>query len=320
MVRHLVPKRGFTLIELLVVIAIISLLMAMLLPAIQKVRAAADKLVCQSNLRQIGIALHHYHNDYNRLPAGYLANLPYVDGATDTAAGWGWAAALLPYIEQDANFRSISLQLPIEDSRNAAAIQTRIKLYLCPSDGPSTTAFAVPDGFGTPVTIAQPCCYAACCGGDESGIDDRTGLGVFYRNSRTRLTDITDGTSNTILVGERAWLNAKGIWAGAVNTGVLLRGESNPCPGSGAAWYPAGALALAHGHLNNATSDTDGGLDDFSSRHPGGSSFLFGDGSVRFFRSVSGDNSDGSFTSASRILQALSTRANGEAVQSDDLE
>src|SRR5262245_46465528 len=100
-------RTAFTLIELLVVISIIALLMALLLPAIQKVRAAADKMICQSNLRQIGIALHHYHNDYGRLPAGYQATMTYVDGATDTSTGWSWAALLLPYIEQDSTHRSL---------------------------------------------------------------------------------------------------------------------------------------------------------------------------------------------------------------------
>jgi prepilin-type N-terminal cleavage/methylation domain-containing protein/prepilin-type processing-associated H-X9-DG protein len=313
-------RKGFTLIELLVVLAIVSLLLALLLPAIQKVRAAADRLICQSNLRQIGVALHNYHNDYSRLPAGYTAAMSHVDGASDTTPGWAWSAHLLPYIEQDAVYRNLQIQLPIEDSRNATGIQSRIKLYLCPSDEPPTEPFPIVDAFGAMITRAAPSSYAANCGGDESEVEAGTGMGVFYRNSRTRLTDLTDGTHCTVLVGERAWLNAKGNWAGAVNRGVLQRGEQNPCPGNSAASYPAAAFALAHGHLNNATGDTDGGLDDFSSRHPGGSNFLFGDGSVRFLRSVPVDHPDGSFTPDSIVLQALCTRALGEVVGADDLE
>ena len=142
-------------------------------------------------------------------------------------------------------------------------------------------------------------------------------MGILYRNSRTRMTDVTDGTSNTLLVGERAWANANSIWAGAINNGVCKRGTLNPCPGSGAGWYPAATLVLAHSHLNNTYTDTDGGLDDFSSMHAGGSNFVFADGTARFLRSVPSDLPGGGYTSNSLILQALGTRAGGESVPAD---
>jgi prepilin-type processing-associated H-X9-DG protein len=137
---------------------------------------------------------------------------------------------------------------------------------------------------------------------------------VFYRNSRTRFGDISDGTSSTILIGERSWGNANAIWAGAPSGAVCKRGAQNVCPGNPLGSAGAPTLVLAHSHLNNATTDTDGGLDDFSSRHPGGSHFLFGDGSVRFIRSISGDNSDGSYTVDSLMFQAMGTRAGGEVI------
>ncbi len=303
--------RGFTLIELLVVIAIVGTLLGLLVPAVQKVREAAARLQCKNNLKQIGLGLHTYHGAQQSFPPGYFALTSYNDGATDTAPGWGWAAFLLPYLEQDTLYRQINFSQPITSS---LAAQTLVKLYLCPSDPAPATAFPVPDPFGSPVARAAPASYAACVGGDESETTGPAGLGVFYRNSRTRITDITDGTSGTILVGERAWSNANGVWAGAVPGGVLLRGPLNPCPGSASASSPAATLVLAHSHLNNATADTDGGLDDLSSRHAGGSHFLFADGSVHFIRSVPGDNADGTYTADGLAFQALGTRASGDLV------
>jgi prepilin-type processing-associated H-X9-DG protein len=303
------------LIELLVVIAIIGTLLGLLLPAVQKVRDAAARLQCKNNLKQIGLALHNYHDTQQSLPPGYLASPAYSDGATDTAPGWGWAAFVLPYLEQESLYRQINFSQSVASS---PAAQNPVKTYLCPADPTPPGPFAVPDPFGSPLASAAPCSYAACVGGDESDTTGPAGLGAFYRNSRTRLTDVTDGTSNTLLVGERAWSNANGVWAGAVPGGVILRGRLNPNPGSSSASYPAATLVLAHSHLNNATADTDGGLDDFSSRHSGGSNFLFADGSVHFIRSVPGDNADGSYTADGLAFQALGTRASGDVSQGLD--
>lgn len=314
--RARIERTAFTLIELLVVIAIIAILMGLLLPAVQRVREAAARSHCVNNLKQIGLALHNYHDTNQSFPPSFQATGPYTDGATDTAPGWGWAAYLLPSIEQGNLYRQINFNLPIQNS--PAAAQTVIKSYLCPSDIYPSGPFALPSAFGNTLLMAAPSSYAACVGGDESETDGPAGLGIFYRDSRTRMTDITDGTSSTIMIGERAWSNANGTWVGAVPGGVCKRGQLSPCPGGGAGWYPASTLVQAHSHLNNTTTDTDGGLDDFSSRHIGGSNILFADGHVFFVRSVQSDNPDGSYTPDSIAFQAMGTRAGGEVIQGLD--
>ena len=301
------PRAGFTLIELLVVIAIIALLIGLLLPAVQKVREIAGRSQCQNNLKQIGAGLHSYHDVRKSFPPGYLATVDYSAASLQTSPGWGWAAHILSHIEQDGLYRELDFNGPVETS---AAIQTLVEVYVCPADLGPIAPFAVTNPFGSTIALAAPCSYAACCGGDESDTADMTGQGVFYRNSHTRLSDITDGASQTIVIGERAVSNALGIWAGAINDGIVLRGPLNPNPGTSTG--PASCLVLAHSHLNNTLNDTDAGLDDFSSNHGAGSNILFADGSVHFIGSIPSDNPDGTYSTDSLNFQALGTRASGD--------
>jgi prepilin-type N-terminal cleavage/methylation domain-containing protein/prepilin-type processing-associated H-X9-DG protein len=296
-------RHGFTLIELLVVVAIIALLIAILIPSLQRAKAQAQRVACASNLKGMGTACFAYETTNASLPPGYIASVPYNNGTCDTSPGWGWQALLLPYLSQDGVSNKINFSLPIEHPQNAAAVQTMIKSYLCVSDTLPPSAFQVCDEALNPIALAAPSSYVACVGGDETDVTAETGLGAFYRNSHTKLSAITDGPSSTILLGERAWSNAKGIWAGAINGGICQRGAANPNPGN--ATLGAAGLVLSHSHLNNAQGDTDGGLDDFSSNHPGGSNFLFADGSVHFLRSIASDSPDGSYTQDSLFFQAM---------------
>ncbi len=310
-------RDAFTLVELLVVIAIIGTLVALLLPAVQAARAAAARSQCANSVKQIGLALLNHHDARRCFPAGYVANMPYVDGATDTTPGWSWAAYTLPYLEEMSLYKTLNLNLPPENPVNANAIATRVGPLICPMDLPPDSPFAVPDAFGNTLAMAAPASYVCCVGSDAADVDGPSGNGIFYRNSRTRIADISDGTSKTILAGEHCWAQANGIWAGAIDNAVCLRGPQNVCPGSPNGSNPAPMLVLAHAHLNIAVSDTDGGLDDYSSQHVVGSNFVFADGSVHFIRDIPGDNADGSYTPDSLIFQGLGTRAGGEPIPGD---
>ena len=308
------PRRAFTLIELLVVIAIIAILIGLLLPAVQKVREAAARMQCTNNLKQIGLALHNYHDVNQHFPAGY------ADGNTnpsstpdnDVGPGWGWASFLLPYVEQDNVYRQIDFTKPVGSGVNAAISQLTLKVHQCPSD-PYQDPFPVYDStFTTPIATVAHGNYVGCNGwmecyynaggagtGTGSGADGLTGgggqagNGLFYRNSRTRFADITDGTSNTIVVGERSGNHSPSTWTGAVTGGrcpawMAAQPPSPYSPPPGPAYDNADfdeALVLAHGNATHVPSadfpifDSD----TFYSTHAGrGANFLFGDGSVHF--------------------------------------
>jgi prepilin-type N-terminal cleavage/methylation domain-containing protein/prepilin-type processing-associated H-X9-DG protein len=295
-------RTAFTLIELLVVIAIIGILIGLLVPAVQQVREAANRTQCQNNLKQLGLACHNHHDAYKRFPAGYTAFAPYSNGATDTAPGWGWAAYLLPYIEQRNLYNQINFTQPIQ---NQAAAQAVLPLLLCPSDltaGP----FTVTDATGSPLAVLGPSSYAATVGDDASECDAPTGNGIFYRNSRTRIADITDGTSQTVMIGDRAWAQTQGAWAGAPSGAVVRAGKMNPWQNATAS---APVFGLVHNNWVNITTDADGGLDDYSSNHLGGVNLVFADGSVRFIRSITADGPE------RYAYWAMGTRAGGEVIQ-----
>jgi len=318
--------RAFTLIELLVVIAIMAVLIALLLPAVQSAREAARRAQCVNKLKQIGLALHNYHDAVGTFPMGYAARGKFVDGQTDTAPGWAWATMILPQLEQGPIYNAVNFARSVEAPQSSTVALAALRVFVCPSDI-ATSPFAVLDGGGNSLAMMAPSSYAASVGNDAT--DSTTGLnndglgnGVMFRNSAVRLADITDGSSQTILVGERAWANSQGAWAGVVANGTTRRGPKNPCPSTGALYYPAATLVQAHGNVLNTDTDPDGGLDDFSSLHPGGANFAFADGSVRFLKSVlrnSGQASGGAtiYSPAGLILQALATRSGGEVLSAD---
>jgi len=206
-------RTAFTLIELLVVIAIIAILIGLLVPAVQQVREAAARTTCANNLKQLGIALHSYHDHAKRFPPGYADNNPdpNSDASHDQGPGWGWAAFLL----NELDGANVSNRINFNQTVTANAIcQTFLPVFWCPSDDQLPT-FAV---YGTPAIVAQGN-YTAVNGVRETSFYPGNNTGAFLRNSKFRIVDITDGLSNTLFVGERNSGHSKTTWTGAVPGG-----------------------------------------------------------------------------------------------------
>ncbi len=291
--------RGFTLIELLVVIAIIAVLVGLLLPAVQKVREAAARAQCTNNLKQIGLAMHNYHGANERFPPGFTSRTLTLNG-DGLGPGWGWAAYLLPYLEQDNAFRLIDFNKDIADPSHAAVRVLALKAFLCPSDSPPTPTCSIPTPSGA-VNVAFAN-YVGMGGTYEvTGFPD-TGNGSYYRNSRTRVADVTDGTSNTIFAIERESKRApRTTWVGALTL------STNPPvnPAYDVEGPPTLVLTntglAADGRVPNNALDH---VEDASSKHTTGVNTLLGDGSVRMIRN----------TINTTVWQSLGTRAGGEVI------
>jgi prepilin-type N-terminal cleavage/methylation domain-containing protein/prepilin-type processing-associated H-X9-DG protein len=319
------PRRAFTLIELLVVIAIIAVLIALLLPAVQAAREAARRIQCVNNLKQIGIALHNYHEAVNAFPPGYLSIKDPVTFDND-GPGWGWVSYALSQMDQSPTFHSINFVLGIEFRANQTARLTVVNSFLCPTDAYRQNTFTVVDSSTTGTTAGAPICdvassnYVGAVGtGDPSSLypyifdDDNkppgrdNGNGLFFRNRSVTIAEILDGTSQTFAAGERSQNLSRATWTGAITNAavplVALQGGAGFDPEGG------GALLLSHtgeSHGPNAPSGLAHG-DQYWSLHPGGANFLFADGSVRFIKEQVGF----------AIFQALGTRAGGEVLSAD---
>jgi len=289
---------GFTLVELLVVIAIIGILIALLLPAVQAAREAARRASCTNNLKQLGLAMHLYHDSQQRVPAAWSAwhpvtGQPYWLGQP----GWGWASIILPYLEQENVAKSlIHRELRMTDPANQAVQITPIPTYRCPSDVGGKT-FVLPPGptpapnYSTGFTSTELAvsnyvgnfgtrAMSQVCGGTGNCVGD--GSLVFQR--WFSFAEISDGLSETIFIGERRTQNYPSTWMGVF---------------AGGAHAPGRVVAVASTPPN---STTGGDMMNFSSFHPAGTNFLAVDGSVHMVAE----------TIDQPVYFALCTRATGD--------
>lgn len=216
-------RKAFTLVELLIVIAIIGLLVALLLPAVQAARQAAARTQVQNNMKQMGIALQNYHDANGHLPAAYIGNFddPGADPQTlDGPPGWAWGTLILPHLEEQSLHDQLRRTLPCWHADNAALVATPLSVFLnpaAPNDGVTTT---VKGSGGETLAVFGRSHFVANVGHDEpwgyTTKDHRKiANGPFYRNSRVRFTEITDGLTKTVFVGEHAIISDK-TWVGVV--------------------------------------------------------------------------------------------------------
>jgi prepilin-type N-terminal cleavage/methylation domain-containing protein len=227
----LVPRAAFTLNELLVVIGIIGVLVALLLPAVQRAREAARQVSCRNNLHQIGVALHLYHDTHQTLPTGCIEWRGWRDPPTHRQIAW--SALILRQLEQSTVHQRIDFGQPFDSPANAAAAATRINVFMCPSNPQN------------PLQVRGPIDYGGLFG--ESINDRKQDDGVFLYERSTSFRDILDGLESTIAVGEDVgapdpeWINGRNVFvqSGGVNDPRVWKGDNEL-----RSMHPSGVLVL----------------------------------------------------------------------------
>lgn len=301
--RNRKARSGFTLIELLVVIAIIGVLVSLLLPAVQQAREAARKTQCRNNLKQLGLALHNYHDAFMTFPPGVVqardlgqSGIIGSGAPHDQEPAWGWGTFILPYLDQGPLYNQLSpgsVKLLDLVTAGATTIQTPLDVFRCPTSiAPSPNDLKDMSVKIAGTQLAGTSNYSANFGHSRASAPFRVApladawsivyTGAFGFDSRTRISDVIDGTSNSVAVGERAYRISgvdftAGVWCGCAV------GNRDNCADQ--------ILVTLRGGINAGASASDR-KETLSSEHVGGAFVLLLDGSVHFlsqnidFRSV----------------------------------
>lgn len=301
-VRH---HAGFTLVELLVVITIIGILVALLLPAVQAAREAARRGQCCNNMKQLGLALHMYHDTHGTLPPG-------EDDGGSYGEGWAWSAKILPFLEQQGLYESLNTKYGYNDynndknhngGKNAVMVKQIVATYQCPSAEPLKLT-ACCSQYPAPHNDAAETNYSHIIGHEQFDNSAnykemlRKGSGCMFRGSGIRLADIKDGTSQTLIVAERVPFPSydpdRSYYPGVTEYGMNWAGANRITT-----FY--GINNAANGNCATGPGECSSGSGVFS-RHPGGANFTFADGHVAFL----------SETIRQQVLNALTTRGVGK--------
>ncbi len=302
------PLHGFTLVELLVAIAIIATLIGLLLPAVQSARAAGQRTSSLNNLKQMGLALHTYHDGKRRLPPGFTSTVTNASmtPVAETGPGWSLFAEILPFMEECGLHGRIDFSRRIHDPQspgdNQSARETMVAAFVDPGDT-APRLIDVMDVNRNVMFRATVCSYAGCLG--TGAYEEQPFNGVFHRNSRIRLDDVVDGMSKTIGIGERMSRHTQSSWVGVTPGQTLFYAPESP------QFRPADptfnnrpAIAATLVHVRSSVPSLQGSPGGFIGPHAAGTQFLNMDGSCRLIHSETSPD----------VFRALCTRAGGEAV------
>jgi prepilin-type N-terminal cleavage/methylation domain-containing protein/prepilin-type processing-associated H-X9-DG protein len=352
-------SRGFTLIELLVVIAIIAVLIALLLPAVQAAREAARRSQCVNNLKQMGLGLANYESANGSFPVGAISYQDIPQDCTQVWRGYSVFQLIMPYMEQSVVYNSINHSIPMGNTpvpvQQMTGAMTKIASFICPDDPPATAQISASGNF------YSQCSYAACegtrdiwdwwCGCPWTNPSQVCGMGpdilpdgIFAFNWASKLAQISDGTSNTLSMGEfsrflndpdnvfNSWTRGQAFISSFNATTTRTQCVASTAPMINAPFYPNNQPAFAGGGWTFNIGDlsdwiyftTPGdvrylGQYGFRSLHPGGANFLFADGSVHFLKQTinMGTPTYQAGRSNQGVYRMLGTRAGGEVISSD---